>query len=138
MSEENVEVVRAFFEAWNAGNMEAVRDAFDPDIILRSPEDWPEPGPFVGREAVMRALEQLRETFDSDWQEPISDPIDIGDRVVVRTVWHGIGKGPELKQESTPVVTVRKRRIFHVEFFSDHAEALAVAGVPGQDAHPGS
>src|SRR4051812_10765357 len=35
MSQENVEVVRAVFEAWNAGDMDAIRDACDPEIIMR-------------------------------------------------------------------------------------------------------
>ena len=57
MSQENVEIVRAAFEAWNAGDMDAFRDVYDPDAILRIPEGWPEPGPYVVREAVMRELE---------------------------------------------------------------------------------
>jgi hypothetical protein len=76
MSQENIEVVRAFFEAWNAGNMDALRELHDPDLMGRPPEGWPEPGPFVGREAVMRQFEQLRETWDADALELISDFID--------------------------------------------------------------
>ena len=83
----------------------------------------------------MRAFEQNRETFDSDWQELISDFVHVGDRVAVRTVWHGVGHGPELKQESTPVVTLRKGRVFHIEFFWNHAEALEAVGLSEQDAH---
>jgi len=86
----------------------------------------------------MRGVEQLRETFDADWQELISDPIDIGDRVVVRTVWHGVGQGPEMKQESTVVFTVPRKQIFHIELFYDHAAALEAAGLPEQDALAGS
>ncbi len=129
MSQENVEIVKAAFAAWNAQDMEVFRDLLDPDVIMRGPVGWPEPGPFLGREAVMRGLEQLRETFDSDWQELTSDPIGVGDRVAVRTIWHGVGHGPELKQESTVVSTVRKRRIFGLEFFWDHAEALEAVGL---------
>ena len=33
MSQENVELVRALFETWNAGDMDAFRDLFDPDVI---------------------------------------------------------------------------------------------------------
>jgi len=129
MSQENAAVVQAVFEAWNARDMEAVRDACDPEIIVRSPEGWPEPGPFFGQGADMRAFEQLGETFDSDWQELNSDLVHVGDRVAVRTVWRGIGHGPELKQESTSVFTVRKGRVFHIEFFSDHADALETLGL---------
>ena len=66
MSQENVEIVRATIEAWNAGDMDALRELYHPDAIARPPEGWPEPGPFVGREAVMRAFGQLRETWDAD------------------------------------------------------------------------
>ena len=90
MSQENVEIVRAVFEAWNAGDMDALRELYDPDVIMRTPEGWPEPGPFVGREAVMRQWEQHRETLDADAVEPISDFIDAADRVVVRYLaWRG-------------------------------------------------
>jgi ketosteroid isomerase-like protein len=138
MSQENVEVVRALYDAWNAGTMDVVRQACDPEIIMRTPEGWPEPGPYFGRDAVMRAFEQIRETFDSDWQELISDLVHAGDRVAVRTVWHGVGHGPELKQESTPVFTVRRGRVFHIEFFSDHAKALETLGLSEQKAHADS
>ena len=66
MSQENVEIVKAGFEAWNAGDMDALRELYDPDAILRTPEGWPEPGPFFGREAIMRQFEQIRETWDAD------------------------------------------------------------------------
>ena len=52
MSQENVEIVRRLYEAWNAGDMDALRESYNPGIILRTLEGWPEPGPFVGREAV--------------------------------------------------------------------------------------
>ena len=56
---------------------------------------WPEGGRsrgrYVGRDAVMRQLEQQRETWDSDSFELISDFIDVGDRVAVRFIWHGRG-----------------------------------------------
>jgi ketosteroid isomerase-like protein len=59
MSQENVEVVRRSFEVWNAGDMDALREMQDPGIIWRGPEGWPEPGPYAGREAVMRQVNQL-------------------------------------------------------------------------------
>ena len=51
MSQENVEIGRALFELWNAADMDAFRELYDPDAIVRTVEDWPEPGPYVGREA---------------------------------------------------------------------------------------
>jgi ketosteroid isomerase-like protein len=80
MSEENVEVVQASFEAWNAGDMDAFRELHHPDAILRMAEGWPEPGPYFGRDAVMREYKQLRDTWKRDTSELIGDFIDVGDR----------------------------------------------------------
>jgi ketosteroid isomerase-like protein len=130
MSQENVDVVRASFGAWNEGNMDAVRESYDPNVILRPPEGWPEPGPYFGREAVMRQFEQLRETWDADASEPISDFIDAADRVVVRLIWRTVGgHGPDANVELTAVFTVRKGKIFLLEYFWDHAEALETLGL---------
>ena len=63
MSQENVELVRALFEAWNAGDMDAFRALYHPDAVLRMAADWPEPGPYFGREAMMREFERVRETW---------------------------------------------------------------------------
>jgi ketosteroid isomerase-like protein len=133
VSQENLDVVRAGFEAWNDGDMDALRELYDPDVIVRSPEGWPEPGPFVGREAVMRQWAQMRETWDTDAAEPISF-IDAADRVVVRLTWRGAGQGPEAGFEITSVFTVRNGRMSFIEYFWDHAEALETLGLSAQDA----
>jgi ketosteroid isomerase-like protein len=129
MSQANVEVVRALFEVWNAADMDAFRELYDPDVIVRTVEDWPEPGPYVGREAAMRFHEQLRDTWDVNTLVPISDFIDAGDRVAVRYISRVAGHGPELNMEVTLVFTMRKGRIFYQEFFWNHAEALEAAGL---------
>jgi ketosteroid isomerase-like protein len=80
MSQESVEVVRRGFEMFNLGDMDALAETWHSDIVWRSPEGWPEPGPYVGREAVERHLQQLRETSDTDSLQLTSDFIDVGDR----------------------------------------------------------
>jgi ketosteroid isomerase-like protein len=137
MSQENVEIVRAMFEAYSAGDMDAFRELHDPDVIGRMPEGWPERR-FVGREALMRQFEQLRETFDATSARPISDFIDAGDRVVVRLAYHAEGHGPEMNFEMTQVITVRNSKILYREYFWDHAEALEAVGLSEQDAHADS
>jgi ketosteroid isomerase-like protein len=125
MSQDNVEIVQAALGAWNAGDMDAVREVFDPDVIVRLPEGWPEPGPFVGREAVMRQFERNREVWDADTLEPVSF-IDAADRVVVRFIWRGEGL---IRMEFTAVYTMRKGRVSYQESFWDHAEALETLGL---------
>ena len=127
MSQENVEVVKAAFDAWNAGDMDRLRDIYDPNVVLHMVRDWPEPGPYVGREAIMRQWEQIRETWDADFVEPISF-VDVGDRVVVRQIWR-LGRGPDANIDLTIIVTLRQRRIASLEYFWDHAEALKAVGL---------
>jgi ketosteroid isomerase-like protein len=129
MSQQNVESVKAGFEAWNARDMEALRELYDPNVIMRNPEGWPEPGPFVGREAVMRQWEEQREAWDADAMEPVSDFIDAADRVVVRFIWRAAGRGPESNLELTNVITLRNGRVVYQEFFWDHTEALETLGL---------
>ena len=133
-----MEIVRAAYEAWNAGDMDALRELYDPDVITRAIEGWPEPGPYVGREAVMRWMAQLRETWDADTVELTSDFIAAGDRVAGRVIWHGAGRGPEANMGMTVVQTVRDGRIFYVEYFWDYAKALEALGLSEQDAHADS
>lgn len=129
MSEQNETVVRDAFGAWNAGDMDRLRDMYDPDATLLLPPDWPETGPFVGRDAVMQEYRQLRETFDRDAVRFLSDFESGGDRVIVRMDWSGIGRGPEAVQEVTMVLTVRGGLICGVELFWDHDEARAAANL---------
>jgi ketosteroid isomerase-like protein len=129
MSRENVEVVRTLFDTWNAGDMDAVRELYDANAIVYHLEGWPEPGPSVGREAVMRLWEGIREPWDADELILIDHSIDVGDRVAVRVSWRGTGQGPDMTMEMTAVFSVRKGRIVHHEFFWDHAEALETLGL---------
>ena len=124
MSRENVEVVRASFEAWNARRMDAFRDLHSPEAtILRFIEGWPEPGPVVGRDAVMDFFEGMR-PWDDDTVEPISEFLDSGGAVAVRFLWRASTQGQDVGMEVTGVYTVRNGRISVIEFFRDHAEAL--------------
>jgi ketosteroid isomerase-like protein len=136
MSQENVEVVRRAFEAWNAGGPHAARELFAPDAIMRLLDTWPEPGPFVGRKTILRQLDQMRRTWDADTLELIGAFVDVGDRVAVRQIWRGIGRGPEASVETTVVYTVRRGKIFNVEHFWDHAEALETLGLSEQTLMP--
>jgi ketosteroid isomerase-like protein len=131
MSQESVDVVDAMGEAWNGGDMDAFGELLAPDVIVRAPDGWPEPGPFVGREAVMRQWERNREAWDSDTFEIVGDPIDAGDRVVVRLIWTGIRRDLRTQLEFTAVYTLRKGKVSYQESFWDHAEALEAMGLSG-------
>jgi uncharacterized protein len=129
MSRENVEIIQAGIDAWNAGEMDTWASFLAPDVIWRPTPDWPEPGPYVGREAVLLQARQLRETSDGDTVEPVTNLLHTGDRVVGRFVWAGRGRGPDLKIEMTCVYTVREGKIRAFEYFWTHDDALKAVGL---------
>jgi ketosteroid isomerase-like protein len=129
MSQDNVKVVERALAVWNKGDMDAVRGLLDPDAVLRPPEAWPEPGPYVGRDAVMREWAQVRETWKADAVEPVGDFVDVADRVVVRVIWHTSGHGPEPHIELTVAYRIRNGKLLDIEYFWDHAEALEAVGL---------
>jgi ketosteroid isomerase-like protein len=130
VSLENVELVRRTYEAWNRGDMDAVSRAYDEGaMIVRTVEGWPEPAPIVGRDAVMRFFTQLRETYSDEDRVAGLSFLDARDRVLVRQTWQGKGRGPDMDMELTAVFTMRDARIFLVEYFWDHGEALKAVGL---------
>ena len=129
-AQEKVEVVRRVYDAWNAGDVNALRDLCDPDVVVHYPEGWPEPGPSVGREAAVRQWEHVRDAWTGDALEPVTDFVDDGDRVVVRDAWRGTGLGPDTDLEFSRVFTLRERKLIGLESFWDHADALEAGGTP--------
>ena len=127
MSEKNIEVVQALVESWNAGQMDTAREMYDPDAVLTMAEGWPEPGPFVGRDAVLRQFQEMYDTLEGDLV-PVTDFVTVGDRVLVRLAWRGTGRGPELNMEGTTLYTMRDGRVCRVEFFWEHSDGLEAVG----------
>ena len=135
MSQENMEIMRASNEAWVAADSARLREMYDPGAVMRTEEDWPEAGPHLGREAVLRFLEELRGTWEAGELEEIS-LIDAGDRILCRQRWHGVGRGPDAYLEVTTVMTFRNSKIVMVEYFWDHERALEAVGLSEQNDHP--
>jgi ketosteroid isomerase-like protein len=129
MSRENVELVRASLAAWSAGQMDAFRDLHDPNVtILRFIEDWPDPAPVAGRDAVVDFYDGVR-TGDDASAEPITEFLEAAGTVAIRVLWRTSSQGHDMGMEVTVVYTVRRGKIAAIEFFRDHAEALEAVGL---------
>src|SRR5438105_8484246 len=107
---------------------------FDPEIEWHDLPMLPEAGVHSGRDAFRRHAAAYLEA----WAEPIEieDIRAVGDRVVVRGRWGGVGRqsgAHETGDLSVPatgaVYDFRAGRILRVEQFLTHAEALEAAGL---------
>jgi ketosteroid isomerase-like protein len=69
--------VRKAFEYWNRGDLDALMDLVDKNVVVRADENWPERA-FYGKDAVRSFYEGLAETVGSE--TVIEDLIDAGGR----------------------------------------------------------
>jgi ketosteroid isomerase-like protein len=133
MSEENVEVVRAIYEGWAAGDYEAVFARLDTDIEWFGPPDISaagEPGSGLsrGHEGVRRSLARWVGAWD-DYSFELRGLIDFGDHVLVEGRHGGRGKasGAKVSEEIFSVWTLRAGQAVRQRMFRDRAQALEAA-----------
>ncbi len=130
--EENVQVLRELYGAFDRDDRAAVRRRLDPDI------EWsPLLGPLLGVgtvrgvDSVIDFLSEVLEVIEGFRVVP-EKLIAIDDsRVLVLEVRHGRphGTDADIRQEAGVIYTLRNRRLLSVESFSNPREALEAAGL---------
>jgi ketosteroid isomerase-like protein len=129
MSEENVEIVRRVYEAWERGDFTQVGD-FDPEIEFEM-VDWPHQTKVSGIDAMW---ETWRSTL-SAWTGFRSIPEDIagfGDRVLVTNRIEGRGKesGADVSADVATVFTLEGGRVVRMALYWDRDAARREAEGP--------
>jgi ketosteroid isomerase-like protein len=130
MPQQNVEVVRRAFDAWNAGDLAQWGEMHHPEVVVVPPDGWPEGEPPRSRE---EWLAQAGRLIDS-WAEQRVDVVgihDVGERVVGLFEWVTRGKGSHigLVTEMALIATVRDGLITRAVYYVSHAEALEAVGL---------
>ena len=129
MSQENVEVVRAIFEAGARGDAARVFELYDPEIecdASRSPLPRLIGGDgFKGHDGLLRFFRERAEAWEHV-EDECDELIEAGDQVVsVNTVRaRGGTSGIDVSISMAGVWTVRERRVVHVAWFATREEAL--------------
>ena len=138
MSQENVEIVKAWYDAFNREDWDAmIKDAapgFELDLS-RAVGPWR--GVF-GLDQIRRVLVEFRETWESARLEP-HEFIEAGDLVVVSSTMHVKGRGEiELVVRGAFVLTIRNGAIERATMYQERQDALEDLGLSEQDAHADS
>jgi hypothetical protein len=128
MSEENVDIMRRGYEAFNHGDIETVMGLLDPEIEWQEPdvEGMPARGTHHGPEAVANnVFGAVVETWD-DFQATPEEFLDAGDRVVVLGRIEGTGKatGRTIEAAYAHVWTLRDGKVVHHRNYVDTATLL--------------
>ena len=131
MSDENVEIVREAFDAYNRDDLEASLDRLAPEFEFRPS------GLFMDTSRVYRGREGWTEfwhTFRAAWDSitiSVERIEDLGEQVLVLGTFHGKGheSGVEVTRESAWLQTLRGGLIAQTQTFTSWAEALEAAGL---------
>jgi ketosteroid isomerase-like protein len=134
MSEENVEIVRRGFEAFNRGGRESrASDAIlAPDVVWEVAIGFADfDGVYRGRAAVRRFWQTFMAELE-DMRIKVEELVDCGERVFCVT--HAVGRGRHSGAVAAggtvyPVFTVRDGLIMRYQLFADRRKALEAAGL---------
>ena len=131
MSEENVEVVRRFFDAYNRGDFEATLDLIAPEFEFRPS------GLFMDTEGTYHGREGWSEfwsTFQAAWESITVDLErieDLGDQVLTLGTFQGKGQGSgvAVTREVAWLGTLRDGMLAQSLTFVGWADAIEAAGL---------
>jgi ketosteroid isomerase-like protein len=128
--EENVDVVRAGYDAINREGPDAARRYMHPDIVLEMPEGMIDAGSYHGRDALMRVWHAYFDEFD-EFRWDVERLFGVDDRVFLEVRERGRGRqsGARVDWQRWWVYTVRGGLIVRAEFCPDEAGALEAVGV---------
>ncbi len=134
MSQENVEVVRRAWQAYEDDGLDGLMELFGENISWRAIESAPDDvGEIQGVEAMRRYLRDWLETFDGITSVP-TEVLDLGDAgvlAVLRVKGRARLSGVETELSYAVVYAVRDGRIVQGREYVDRAAALKAVGLEG-------
>ena len=130
MSQENVELVRAAWEAWERRDMEAIFAFYDPALVYHPRADEPDPSPHIGREAFERLALGFLDSFPNS-EFDVEELIDADDLVIALTVMRGRGRvsGADVTDAYVFVYKLRDGLIVEGWEYRTRQEALKAVGL---------
>jgi hypothetical protein len=132
MSRENVELVRAAWDAWGRGDLDAVFATYHHDIEWDTThfEGWPETGVYRGHDGVRKFFDDWLATWDR-YEVRLEEAIEVGERVLTLYWQRGVGRGGGVPMEfrGAQVIEFRDGKIAVIDNYSDHAKALEAVGL---------
>ncbi|MEA2361380.1 MAG: uncharacterized protein QOD71_525 [Thermoleophilaceae bacterium] len=131
-SQENLEVVRATWNAWLRGDLDGVLANVAPDAVwdMTPFREWPE-RQYIGPEGVRLFLSEWLDIWDA-FEAGVEELRLAADGRVVALAWQrGSGRrsGLAMDMDWGQVITVRDRMITKVESYDDSAKALKAVGL---------
>ena len=130
MSEENLQLVRAGFDAFSRGDMPAFLELADPNIVFTPIPETPDVQSFHGHDGLLQGLAQTTEIWD-DFSVELREMRDLDDHVLASARWWGRGpsSGIQVEVDIWALYIVREGKVVRLQFFASEQQALEVAGL---------
>jgi ketosteroid isomerase-like protein len=135
--EKDVERLRAIYQAFNEGGVEAILGRLAPEFQVRDRASSPDRETRHGKEGIKQLFESYMEAFDALRLDP-EEFIAAGDQVVVSLQQRirGKGSGAEVVGRIVHVWTMGEGAALRLRIFGDKEQALetlrAEGALPGQ------
>jgi ketosteroid isomerase-like protein len=130
MSEEDVEILRRGFEAFNRGDAEAWIATWHPDGELYELVGIPDaPDVYRGHDGIRQWLANARSIVGDDFQMVPTNLSSAGEVVLAEVEGRGVGEGSRIPVEWTTYIAIwmRQGKIVRSRAFLRRDEALAAA-----------
>jgi uncharacterized protein len=130
MSEENLRVVRAGFDAFSRGDMPAMLELADPSVVFTPIPDTPDVQSFHGHQGLLQGIAQSTGIWD-DFSPELREMRDFDDHVLASCRWWGRGpsSGIQIEADIYALFSLCEGKLVRWQFFASEQQALDAAGI---------
>jgi ketosteroid isomerase-like protein len=130
VSQENVDLTRSSFEAFERGDVDWMQSQCTSDVVIVQPPDVPDAKSYEGSSAIAQAIDDWPKQWE-DFRLEVTEIIDVSDDLLISVTRHtgrGRTSGIELDFEVFYVHHVRDGKLARLEMFLSREQALQAAG----------
>ena len=130
MSQESMEIVRRGHEAFQRGDLTAMLELLDPEVVSYVAAPLADPGEYHGPDGFLEMFANWTEGFDNYVQEA-EEYIEAGDHVIARVFQHGTGtlSGVPVERRFWFLHTLREGKLVRMGVHDSEQQALEAAGL---------
>jgi ketosteroid isomerase-like protein len=131
MSEENIKIIQAGFDAWNRGDYESWIGGYDETVEMHDLAESPDGTIYRGHAGLREWLAKVRDAFAGGIQFATTDFIEGDDAVLVQVEAFATGaeSGVPIKMTTHCVYRLRNGKVSWTQCFVGRDEALEAAGL---------
>ena len=127
MSAETIELVKVMYAGWERGDIPAIVDMCDPEIVIVQPPEIPDSKSYRGHQGVYEALDDWPKQWD-EFEAKLGETFDLDDRHVISQCRQSVSaRGMSMEQDVFFLHTFDGGKQVRLDMFLTQPEAEAAA-----------